>query len=159
MLTGLGIGGEYAAINSAIDELIPARLRGRIDLIVNGSYWGGAAIGAAASLLLLSGSLASPNLGWRLGFAIGGVLGLAILVLRRFVPESPTLARHPRPASRKPKKTVTDVERHVRETGGGDLPPRRGNAHRPTRAKCSVSALFSKPCSANTAPAPSLCLP
>ena len=70
-ITGLGIGGEYAAINSAIDELIPARLRGRIDLIVNGSYWAGAAVGAAGSLLLLSGRLVGLDIGWRLGFGIG----------------------------------------------------------------------------------------
>jgi MFS family permease len=87
VLTGFGIGGEYAAINSAIDELIPARLRGRIDLMVNGSYWGGAALGAAASLLLLGGAVVSPQLGWRLGFGVGGVLGLGVLFLRRFVPE------------------------------------------------------------------------
>ncbi|MEJ1979212.1 MAG: MFS transporter, partial [Acetobacteraceae bacterium] len=74
LITGLGIGGEYAAINSAIDELIPAKLRGRIDLMVNGSYWGGAAAGAAASILLLSGIL-PIDIGWRLGFGIGGVLG------------------------------------------------------------------------------------
>jgi MFS family permease len=125
VLTGLGIGGEYAAINSAIDELIPARLRGRIDLIVNGSYWGGAAIGAAASLLLLSGTLVAPDLGWRFGFAIGGVLGLAILVLRRFVPESPRwLITHGRIAEA--EKTVADVERHVRDSGGGTIPPAHG---------------------------------
>ena len=88
LITGLGIGGEYAAINSAIDELMPARLRGRIDLMVNGSYWAGAAAGAGASLLLLSGNLVSIDLGWRLGFGIGGALGLIILVLRRFVPEA-----------------------------------------------------------------------
>src|SRR3979490_3134320 len=75
MITGLGIGGEYAAINSAIDELIPARLRGRIDLIVTGSYWAGAALGAAGSLLLLSGRFVGIDLGWRLGFGIGAVLG------------------------------------------------------------------------------------
>ena len=88
-ITGLGIGGEYAAINSAIDELRPARLRGRIDLIVNGSYWIGAGIGAAATILLLNPNLLPVDLGWRLGFGIGGLLGLAILVLRRHVPESP----------------------------------------------------------------------
>ena len=88
-ITGLGIGGEYAAINSAIDELIPARLRGRIDLIVNGSYWIGAGIGAAATILLLDPRLLPVNLGWRLGFGIGGLLGLTILILRRYVPESP----------------------------------------------------------------------
>src|SRR3954447_12619733 len=75
-ITGFGIGGEYAAINSAIDELIPARYRGRVDLIVNGSFWLGAAAGAGASLLFLDPNLVAPNLGWRLGFAIGGILGL-----------------------------------------------------------------------------------
>jgi MFS family permease len=88
-LTGAGIGGEYAAINSAIDELIPARLRGRIDLMVNGSYWGGALAGAGASLLLLSAGLFAIDVGWRFGFAIGAVLGCSILYLRRFIPESP----------------------------------------------------------------------
>ncbi|MBV9812017.1 MAG: MFS transporter [Acetobacteraceae bacterium] len=88
-ITGCGIGGEYAAINSAIDELMPARLRGRIDLIVNGTYWVGAALGAAGSLLLLSGRLVGIDLGWRLGFGIGAVLGLGILLLRGWVPESP----------------------------------------------------------------------
>jgi MFS family permease len=89
LITGLGIGGEYAAINSAIDELIPARLRGRIDLVVNGSYWIGAGIGAAATILLLNPRLLPVDLGWRLGFGIGGLLGLGILILRRHVPESP----------------------------------------------------------------------
>ena len=88
-LTGIGIGGEYSAINSAIDELIPARLRGRVDLIVNGSFWIGAGAGAGASLFLLSGHAMNIDLGWRLGFGIGGVLGLVILLLRRWVPESP----------------------------------------------------------------------
>jgi MFS family permease len=88
-LTGAGIGGEYAAINSAIQELMPARLRGRVDLAVNGSFWVGAAIGAAGAVVLLESGLFSPAWGWRVAFIIGGSLALAILPLRRFVPESP----------------------------------------------------------------------
>ena len=88
-ITGTGIGGEYAAINSAIDELIPARCRGRVDLAINGSFWIGAALGAAGSLIVLDPHLVSPAIGWRLAFATGGILGLAVIVLRRHVPESP----------------------------------------------------------------------
>jgi MFS family permease len=89
ILTGAGIGGEYAAINSAIQELIPARHRGRTDLVVNGSFWIGAALGAAGSVFLLEPGRFAPDLGWRLAFGIGAALGLAILWLRRFLPESP----------------------------------------------------------------------
>ena len=88
-LTGFGIGGEYAAINSAIDELIPARLRGTVDLAINGSFWIGAALGAALSIVLLRPGLLPPDLAWRLAFALGAVLGFAILLVRRHVPESP----------------------------------------------------------------------
>jgi MFS family permease len=88
-LTGAGIGGEYAAINSAIQEFMPARLRGRVDLAVNGSFWIGAAIGAVGAVVLLDSGLVSPAWGWRVAFIIGGALALGILPLRRFVPESP----------------------------------------------------------------------
>ncbi len=87
--TGAGIGGEYAAINSAIDELIPARVRGRVDLIINGSYWLGAVGGAAVAILLLDPSVLAKDVGWRVCFALGAVLGLAIMLVRRNVPESP----------------------------------------------------------------------
>ena len=86
---GAGIGGEYAAINSAIDELIPARNRGQVDITINGSYWLGAAIGAVAALLFLNTAIFPADLGWRLAFAMGGILGIAILIVRRHVPESP----------------------------------------------------------------------
>src|ERR1700754_5158487 len=88
-ITGAGIGGEYTAINSTIQELIPARYRGRTDLIVNGSYWIGAAIGALGALVLLDPGRFAVDVGWRLAFGIGAALGLIILTLRSFLPESP----------------------------------------------------------------------
>jgi MFS family permease len=88
-LTGFGIGGEYAAINSAIDELIPSYYRGRVDLIINGTYWLGAAFGSLLSIPMLDTSLFAKDVGWRLTFGIGVVLGLVILLVRRNVPESP----------------------------------------------------------------------
>ena len=87
--TGAGIGGEYAAINSAIDELIPARVRGRVDLIINGSFWLGTAFGAALSVFLLNENYFAKDLGWRIAFGLGAVFGLCILIVRRYVPESP----------------------------------------------------------------------
>ncbi len=88
-LTGAGIGGEYAAINSAIDELIPARVRGRVDLIINATYWIGAALGSAATIVLLNPKLIPMWLGWRFAFALGAGLGLIVLIFRRWLPESP----------------------------------------------------------------------
>jgi len=89
LLAGAGIGGEYSAINSAIDELIPARLRGRIDLGINGSYWIGVALGAGLTVVMLDPARVPVELGWRLVFGLGAVLGLAMLLVRRDVPESP----------------------------------------------------------------------
>jgi MFS family permease len=88
-LTGFGIGGEYAAINSAIDELIPARVRGLVDLAINGSFWVGAMLGAALSIFLLDPTRFGPDVGWRLAFASGAILAVAIVLVRRSVPESP----------------------------------------------------------------------
>jgi MFS family permease len=121
-ITGFGIGGEYAAINSAIDELIPARYRGRVGLIINGSFWLGAAAGAGASLLFLDPNLIAIDLGWRLGFAIGGILGLGILLLRHWVPESPRwLITHG--WSRRADATIADIEQRVRAETGVELEP------------------------------------
>ncbi len=89
LLTGAGIGGEYSAVNSTIQEMIPARYRGRTDLAINGSFWIGAAIGAGSSIVLLDPAVIDPEIGWRLAFLIGSVLGLVILFLRAFIPESP----------------------------------------------------------------------
>ena len=88
-ITGAGIGGEYSAVNSAIDELIPARVRGRVGLMINGSFWLGAAAGSALTRVVLDPAIFPPNLGWRLGFAIGPLAGLVIIYMRRFIPESP----------------------------------------------------------------------
>ena len=88
-LTGTGIGGEYTAINSTIQELIPGRLRGWTDLLINGSFWIGAALGAGGSIVLLNPAFIDPGLGWRLAFLIGASIGLIILLMRRWIPESP----------------------------------------------------------------------
>ncbi len=110
--TGAGIGGEYSAINSAIDELIPARVRGRVDLIINSTFWLGAALGAAASILLLDPARFAVDRGWRYAFGIGAVLGLAILFLRHWVPESPRwLMTHGR--NDEAETIVGDIEREV----------------------------------------------
>jgi MFS family permease len=87
--TGMGIGGEYTAINSTIQELVPARVRGWVDLVINGSFWVGAALGAVGAIILLEPGLLPPDIGWRLAFFIGSALGLIILVLRQWIPESP----------------------------------------------------------------------
>jgi MFS family permease len=88
-ITGAGIGGEYTAINSTIQELIPARFRGWTDLIINGSFWLGAAMGAGGSLVLLDPAFIDPAIGWRLAFLIGATIGLVILIMRLWIPESP----------------------------------------------------------------------
>ncbi|WP_114561361.1 MFS transporter [Desertihabitans aurantiacus] len=88
-VTGAGIGGEYAAVNSAIDELIPARYRGRIDITINGSYWLGAAGGALLTIPLTDPNIVPAGIGWRLAFGLGAILGIAVLLVRKYVPESP----------------------------------------------------------------------
>ncbi len=108
-LTGAGIGGEYAAINSAVDELIPGRVRGHVDLAINASFWIGAALGSFASLLLLNSAWIPAAYAWRFAFGVGAVIGAAVLFLRRHVPESPRwLMVHGDPAEA--EKIVADVE-------------------------------------------------
>jgi MFS family permease len=120
-VTGFGIGGEYAAINSAIDELIPSRHRGRVDLAINGSYWLGAAGGALLAVLVLNENFLPANVGWRVAFGLGVVLGLVILLVRRNVPESPRWQFiHFR--NKEAEETVSDVERTVEQQTGKSLP-------------------------------------
>ena len=132
--TGAGIGGEYAAINSAIDELIPARVRGTVDLIINGSFWLGTALGAMLSLVLLDESLFAIDVGWRVAFGLGAVLGIGILLVRRYVPESPRwLFIHGR--DEEAERLVTEIEGMVHEQTGQELDdPRRSIKIRQRRA-------------------------
>lgn len=115
-VTGMGIGGEYSAINSTIQELIPARMRGHTDLAINGSFWLGAATGALAAIILLDPAFVAPELGWRLAFFIGALLALGILFLRGFIPESPRwLAIHGHEAEA--ERVVGQIEARFRARG------------------------------------------
>jgi len=120
--TGAGIGGEYSAINAAVDELLPARVRGRADLAINGTYWLGAALGALGTLVLLDPSILPIWLGWRVCFAVGALIGLIIIFARRHLPESPRwLIMHGR--VEEAGRVVSEIEEVIRAEGHALEPP------------------------------------
>ena len=136
-IAGMGIGGEYTAINSAIDELIPARYRGRVDIAINGTYWAGAGLGAFANLWLLDPAYVNQDWGWRIGFLIGPVMGVFIIWLRQHIPESPRwMLTHGR--AKEAERIVEDTEASVREQGI-DLEPVPESKAMLVRAKEEVS--------------------
>jgi MFS family permease len=138
LLTGAGIGGEYAAVNATIQELIPARRRGFTDLVVNGSFWLGAAVGAIGALIVLDPAVMPAEYGWRFAFIIGGVLGLIVLLLRRFLPESPRwLMTHGQPEEA--ERVVAQIERRIEHETGRPLPPA---PHQSLRLRTDVRSWF-----------------
>jgi MFS family permease len=118
--TGAGIGGEYTAINSTIQELVPARYRGWTDLVINGSFWIGAALGAVSAIVLLDPALVAPELGWRLAYLTGASLGLVIFVMRLWIPESPRwLMIHGQPE--RAQEIVAEIETSAQQAGDNAL--------------------------------------
>jgi len=142
-VTGAGIGGEYAAINSTIQELIPARVRGWSDLVINGSFWIGAAMGALGSLVLLDPAVIDPESGWRLAFLIGAGLALAIFFMRLWIPESPRwLMTHGRAAEA--ERVIAGIEAHFASLPAADLPRVRLRARRSTPLWEVAQTLFQR---------------
>ncbi|GMP06433.1 MFS transporter [Bradyrhizobium sp. TM239] len=145
-LTGAGIGGEYTAINSTIQELVPARYRGWTDLVINGSFWIGAAMGAVASIVLLDPAVINPDLGWRLAYLIGATVGLVVLLMRMWIPESPRwLMIHGRPDQA--HAIVDEIERsvigHDQDTSDGRFAKIRLKMRDHTPIREVVHTLFS----------------
>ncbi|MDA8250444.1 MAG: MFS transporter [Rhodospirillales bacterium] len=137
-ITGAGIGGEYAAVNATIQELIPARRRGFTDLVVNGSFWLGAALGAGGALVALDPAVVPPEIGWRAAFVIGGAIGFVVLLLRRWIPESPRwLMTHGQPHAA--EAVVREIEDRVVAATGKALPPVPANR---LRVRCDVTNWF-----------------
>ena len=129
-ITGAGVGGEYAAIHSAIDELIPARVRGWVDLVIGGSFWIGTILGSLASVILLNEDIFARDVGWRFAFGLAAILGFAILLVRRNVPESPRwLFIHGR--EQEAERITRDIERQIVDQTGQTLDP----PHRTIRVK------------------------
>jgi MFS family permease len=141
-VTGFGIGGEYAAINSAIDELIPARVRGRVNLIINGSFWIGAVVGSGATVVLLNPAILPLDLGWRFGFGIGVVLGFMVLIARTALPESPRwLSVHG--YREKAERVMAEIEARVALATQSALAPPHGTITIRPRKSTELGVVFS----------------
>ncbi|WP_158810835.1 MFS transporter [Beijerinckia sp. L45] len=146
--TGAGIGGEYSAVNSTIQEFIPAKYRGQTDLAINGSFWIGGAMGAAASIVLLNDAIVPLHYGWRSVFFIGSLLSIGIIFLRTLIPESPRwLVIHGR--EEQAEKVMTDIEGHMKEHGSevppaSDLKPMKIHARTFTPLAVVFSTIFVK---------------
>ncbi len=141
-LTGAGIGGEYSAVNSTIQELMPARYRGFTDLVINGSYWIGAALGAGVAVVLLNQSIFPAAIGWRAAFFVGAVIGIGVFFLRFLIPESPRwLIIHGR--EKEAAEAIDDIENRVR-AGGGQTPPvaREARLKLQTRDHTTLAEVF-----------------
>ncbi|HET9716041.1 MAG TPA: MFS transporter [Pseudolabrys sp.] len=140
-LTGAGIGGEYSAINSTIQELVPARVRGWNDLMINGSFWIGAAFGAVGSLLVLDPQIINPEIGWRLAFLIGAALACVIFFMRLWIPESPRwLMTHGH--APEAERVVAEIESQIAELPSGPLPRVRLRARKSTPLRLVAFVLF-----------------
>jgi MFS family permease len=140
-LTGAGIGGEYSAVNSAIDELLPARVRGRADLAINSTYWLGTALGAVMSLVVLNAGILPHAIAWRAVFGVGALVGLSILFVRHHVPESPRwLLLHGR--VEQAKEVIGEIEHQIEESRGGKpLPPPRRSGELEAKGNVTFSSI------------------
>jgi MFS family permease len=140
VLTGAGIGGEYSAVNSAVDELLPARVRGRADLAINSTYWLGTAVGSLMSLAVLNSSIVPHAIAWRCVFGVGAVLGLSIIPIRNHVPESPRwLLLHGRVADA--SRVLQEIEQHVERSMGAVLPPPHGTKELEAKGRVTFTSI------------------
>jgi MFS family permease len=157
-MAGTGIGGEYSAIYSAVDELIPARYRGQVALAISGSYWIGTILGSGAAILLLNENIVDQSYGWRIAFWLGAALGICVLLIRRYVPESPRwLLTHGR--TEEAEETTDAIEEQVRRQTGRELSTAEGPPIVVEQRESIGFGVTSRRCSRCTRSVPSSGLP